>query len=250
MPWGNLIIGVLSNIIAFVLGVSSKRILEYYRFRDFKKFFGSDFLKNPSITVDVYNYNNNIIRAADKNKRYIKYYPTSAPIPIIGVDKVMSVETTKITQLLTSEFYRETKKVIPIMTDEEVFDKWDGTFICLGSSDSNIKTKGILEKLENNFVDFDFDKGERVIKRKSDGTIFKITQKPPRDKSIIVKISNKEFNNQKMFVCAGLGEWGTSGAVWYLSKYWKTLYKEHGESDFGIILETEPKSLESTRVIQ
>lgn len=128
--------------------------------------------------------------------------------------------------------------------------EWKGTYICLGSSDSNIKTKDVLAFSNNNFLDFGFDSEtrERVIFRKrSPQNTIKITDK---DKGIIVKITNKHFPEYKCFVCAGLGEWGTSGAVWYLANNWEKLLKDYNKNDFGVVVETTPLSLESTQIIE
>jgi hypothetical protein len=36
-----------------------------------------------------------------------------------------------------------------------------------------------------------------------------------------LKIIPKSFPNRVWIAVAGLGEWGTSGAAWFLSKNWK-----------------------------
>jgi hypothetical protein len=47
-------------------------------------------------------------------------------------------------------------------------------------------------------------------------------------------------------VCAGLGEYGTSGACWYLANRWEEL---QGANEFGIVVEVELGSDESARKI-
>jgi hypothetical protein len=54
---------------------------------------------------------------------------------------------------------------------------------------------------------------------------------------MILKIRNSRFPTQFFFVCAGIRTWGTSGAAWYLSEHWKSLYKEFGNQEFGVVLE-------------
>jgi hypothetical protein len=67
-----------------------------------------------------------------------------------------------------------------------------------------------------------------------------------KDYGLILKIPNLRFPGHFFFVCAGLGEWGTSGASWYLASKWKSLQKEFGEA-FGVVVEVEIGSDESAR---
>ena len=57
-----------------------------------------------------------------------------------------------------------------------------------------------------------------------------------KDIGLVLKIKNICFEGHYFFVCAGLGEWGTSGASWYLSSKWQEL---RGLSEFGIIVEVD-----------
>jgi hypothetical protein len=65
-----------------------------------------------------------------------------------------------------------------------------------------------------------------------------------RDYGIVLKIPNLRFPGQFFFVCAGLGEWGTSGASWYLATKWRDLQSEFGDA-FGVVVEVEIGSDES-----
>lgn len=216
------------------------------KYRKFKKFWGNKIFENPSVVLDVFNYNNSVQQ--NRALRYFKNFHNQPPISIVGVDKVMGVETARSARFITDLFHTFSKKIIPINTDEEVIGNWRGSFICFGSSDSNIKTRDILSFNNNNFLDFDFDTvtGERVIHRKR--YPHDITRISNKDKGMIVKITNEHFPEYKCFVCAGLGEWGTAGAVWYLTNKWKELLKDYGENDFGIVVEVSPLSVESALV--
>lgn len=241
-------INITANILLLIFIPSIGWIWEKLKHRKFKKFWGNKIFKNPFIVLDVFNYNNSIQQNAAQ--RYFKNFHNQSPIPIVGVDKVMGVETARSARFVTDLFYDFSKKIIPIKTDEEVIGNWEGSFICFGSSDSNIKTKDILSFNNNNFLDFGFDtiSGERVIHRKRHP--HDITKISNKDKGMIVKITNEHFPEYKCFVCAGLGEWGTAGAVWYLANKWEKLLKDYGENDFGIVVEVTPLSVESTLILE
>jgi len=127
-------------------------------------------------------------------------------------------------------------------TDIEVASKWDGTFINLGSSASNIKTDSIKHLPENTwFLD---DLGKFTFK---DGRDLEIDASG--DKGIILKLVNPHFPGHSLFVCAGLGEWGTSGSAWFLSTHWRMLSRRFGKHPFLIALSVTPGNDESTREI-
>lgn len=236
-------INITASVILYLLGYLTHWIFGRIKCRKFKKFWGNKIFENPSVVLDVFNYNNSVQN--NKALRYFKIFHNQSSIPIVGVDKVMGVETARSARFVTDLFEKFSKKIIPIKTDEELTGEWRGSFICFGSSDSNIKTKDILSFNNNNLLDFGFDgiTGERVIYRKRyPNDITKISNK---DKGMIVKITNEYFPEYKCFVCAGLGEWGTAGAVWYLSNNWKKLFKDYGENDFGVVVEVTPLSVES-----
>lgn len=69
------------------------------------------------------------------------------------------------------------------------------------------------------------------------------------DNGVILKI-NPSQNPQKTWICcAGRGEWGTSGAAWWLSKYWKRISKQAGNRPFAFITQTQIGSDDSTTLL-
>ena len=129
---------------------------------------------------------------------------------------------------------------VAVVTDEEVFDKWDGTFIFFGSSDSNIKTFE-LECLQS-FYKFEFGAaGHRVFN--VGGKIYSANH------AILLRVRNPYHREHFAFVCAGLGEWGASGAAYYLFHRWRELYKKFKDRDFCLVIEVAHRSDESARVV-
>ena len=63
-----------------------------------------------------------------------------------------------------------------------------------------------------------------------------ITKESDFDYGLILKIKPKQFPDRTWFTCAGLGEWGTSGAAWYLAKKWKDIHNFAENSAFAIIV--------------
>jgi hypothetical protein len=132
---------------------------------------------------------------------------------------------------------------VRVISDGEAAAFWEGTFINLGSSATNIKTNDIKKLPENPWLLEDIN-GKLEFKN---GQTVEIDNNG--DKGIILKIRNPYFKDYSLFVCAGLGEWGTSGAAWYLAKNWWWISVRFKKEPFLIVINVTLKSDESAREI-
>ena len=96
----------------------------------------------------------------------------------------------------------------------------------------------------NKFLDFGH---ESIVSKESGDSIVMAESKV--DYAIILKIS--PFGNPKRtwLCCSGFGEWGTSGAAWWLSHNWKSIYKKAKNRSFACITRTRVGSDDSTRML-
>jgi len=149
------------------------------------------------------------------------------------------------TEILSN--FRSKEKKIKVVLDEEVMNSWDGTFFCFGSSDSNIKTYDVENLPQNNLYSFGFDStGFRCFI--INGKQFSISNR--KDKAVLARFVNPHHNEHYIFVCAGLGEWGTSGATYFLFDRWKDLYKRFKKNqNFCLILEVDLQADDSAKEI-
>jgi hypothetical protein len=70
------------------------------------------------------------------------------------------------------------------------------------------------------------------------------------DYGIIQKIHPRQFPDRTWITCAGIGEWGTSGSAWLLSKRWKNLALQvRGQDGFVCVIRVEPKKDQSATLI-
>jgi hypothetical protein len=65
------------------------------------------------------------------------------------------------------------------------------------------------------------------------------------DYGLILKIHPRQFPMRTWITCAGIGEWGTSGAAWYLGNKWKEIQEYFGDEQFAIIVRVSPLQDES-----
>lgn len=241
MDWTG-IISVAYDILKQLIAVLPNSLAKWR----FRRFFGHHALTGENIFAVVDPYTHPLPRAGN---RYIKrFLNRRSDQPLIGEDNVLGVNVVRVVTYVSATFseYRRSTRPISVVTDESIADRWNGTFICFGSSDSNIKTYDIECLPEQSFYSFDFgpDGFRRFNLR---GRSFSITQRT--DYGILLRIRNPRHPEHYLFICAGLGEWGTSGSAYYLFDRWKELYKKHKQRDFCEIIEVNSGSDESARVI-
>lgn len=212
----------------------------------FGRFFGPSAVAGNAIFAVVDPYSHPTPRTGN---RYIKRFLGRKPdSPLIGEDDVLGVNVVRLVSYTTALFstHRVNGRGIPIVTDQEVENRWDSTFICFGSSDSNVKTFDIESLPRQSFYLWGFDaNGWRCIKAGS--RTFSITGRT--DYGIILRMRNPHHPEHWIFVCAGLGEWGTTGSAYYLFDRWKNLYKLHGDSEFFKVVAVDIGSDESAREV-
>ncbi len=64
---------------------------------------------------------------------------------------------------------------------------------------------------------------------------------------MIIRIANPWFPGKLLFVCAGVGDWGTSGASWFANRWNKLRQMTNG--DFGVVVEVDIGADQSARVV-
>ena len=118
-----------------------------------------------------------------------------------------------------------------VLSDFDVESRLDLSFVSFGGPLSNFKSRDALDS-ENSFVEID-EQGQ--FRRKSTGELL-VTIEPDFDYGLILKTHPSQFPKRTWFVCAGLGEWGSSGSAWYLGKKWTELQAFAKADDFVIIV--------------
>jgi hypothetical protein len=156
--------------------------------------------------------------------------------------------------MLTALFLQHSGKVLRIATDTELGQKNDATLICYGTSDSNFKTFDVEAWSGSSLCQYLFNaSGQRAFRLGGhlhsiecrDGVIY--------DKAILLRLANRQNSGQSHVVCAGLSEWGSLAAVYYLTKKWKQLHKRFDRfgqrRDFCVLLEVKCGQFENAREV-
>lgn len=99
----------------------------------------------------------------------------------------------------------------------------DISFISFGGLSNNMSVK-VMNDNNNNFIKFS-QSGQEIIFNKTNEPV--ITLENGYDYGLILRINPAQFTNKVWIVCAGIGEWGTSGAAWYLANKWEELLRRN-----------------------
>lgn len=224
--------------------------------RLFRGFWGDEVLTGEQVFLVVNIFQD--LRFLDpsftpEQNRFFKDFPNIGRVEMPGPFEPMSTCDARAVGYLSSAFAIARKQPPKIITDEEILPKWDATLICFGSSGSNVKTREILQLEENTYADFDsfVREGKHIpgIRTKWNNSSFTGEDDPRGDKGLIMKLPNPRFPKHTLTVCAGLGEYGTSGAVFYLSRHWEMLYKRYKGDPFCVIVAVSTGSDESAKEI-
>ncbi len=117
-------------------------------------------------------------------------------------------------------------------------------YVAFGGPLSNYKTRDVITNDGNHLLSFD----NSIFTASKTGAVIVRTD-PKFDYGLLLKINPVQFPERVWFTCAGLGEWGTSGAAWYLAKKWRDIQNEAGDSPFAIIVRVRPGQDESAEAV-
>jgi len=97
----------------------------------------------------------------------------------------------------------------------------DVSFISLGGPNSNFKTEDTLGHPVNNLVTMS---SAGFVNPSTQQPVASIVSDATYDYGMILRICPSQHSARTWIVCAGVGEWGTSGASWFLANKWSKLF--------------------------
>jgi hypothetical protein len=119
-----------------------------------------------------------------------------------------------------------------ITSDDDLKSNLDLSFISFGGN--SFYCQYILNQPDNIFYSFI---GDTIVSKQDSTKVFQLDNN--FDYGFIIKYKHINFPNRVWIIIAGLGETGTSGAAWYLSKNWSRLSKSFNEKPFGVVVKVK-----------
>jgi hypothetical protein len=136
------------------------------------------------------------------------------------------------------------RKVPILISDVDASALVDSNFLALGGVGSNYKTADIFSSNRNIFLKKDGQKfvwiSGKELALECSGSV---------DHGIILRIKPSQFPDKSWIVCAGLSEWGTSGAAWFLANKWHEILRKKQSFLYPLVPWKFPDFLGIVRVI-
>lgn len=254
----NTVASLFSSVILIAFGVLLSRILDLsVRRRAFKRLFGKQPAKGGDLCIVLDTFRDTRLLSTAQQQDFKIQSPPASPVGarywkffgdnhftwFPGPAELVPECSARAASYLIEAFRGIRKLTTKVVSDSTVRSVWTGTFIALGSSYSNNKTDDIKHLPENPWL-LD-DAGQFTFKKEN--TVVQMEGR--NDKGLILKLPNPHSKGDSVVVCEGLGEWGTSGSAWFLSRHWKQLSKRFGDNPFLIVLNVTVGNDESAREI-
>lgn len=227
---GGAITAAIAGTSAFLLGAFHKR--------SFRKIFGED------IGTDEFFLSYALLKLKELSPADpMPYRKPGAPTVAISISFPVSYPEVRAAKYLSESIASNSFSPPRLSSDFELHSRLDISFIAFGGPLSNVKTKDAIDAT-NTLVTFDNQefrspKSKKLVVKRETGF----------DYGLILKVHPSQFPKRTWFTCAGVGEWGSSGAAWYLSKKWKDILDFAGSKEFAVVVKVSPEQDESAEPV-
>lgn len=241
---------ILFNILGGLITVGIIELFGYfckkYQNAQFKAIFGDDVAKISGFHIVYAQFS---LAPSYDEKGQLRSHPFRKPDkPEIGfsIDNPISSCEVRAAKYITAIVGAQTNTSPILSPDFDLRGRLDFSFVSLGGPLSNYKTDDANSNAGNRLVNFDQNNG-RFICIKAGNSPVKFD--PDFHYGMILKIHPMQFPKRTWIVCAGIGEWGSSGAAWYLANKWKELYSYAKKKPFACIIRVKDKQDESAEIV-
>lgn len=216
----------------------------FFSKRAFRNIFGSD-----SVTAFSLVFGNLVLMPSYDEHGRLRTRPYAKP-SVPGAEFSTSIPVpfneTKSAKYLAETFGAENAASPRLISDDDVASKLDLSFCSFGGL-NNSKTSDLLMAATNTFYALDLVNRPEATAVKDSGQRFSVDG--TYDYGFIIKLHPPQFPGRTWIAVAGLGEWGTSGAAWYLAKDWRYLEKYVGSESFGVVVKVRGGQDESAQIV-
>jgi hypothetical protein len=150
---------------------------------------------------------------------------------------------------LSSAIGSATGNTPALRSDTSVRQVVDLDFISFGGPMSNFKSDDCQTNPGNRLAFF--DQGPAIPQFLDRATRTACANCADRnfDYGMVLKVHPTAFPKRTWIMCAGIAEWGTSGAAWYLANRWNDLRKLVKDRPFVLVVRVRPQQDESAESI-
>lgn len=241
-----ILLTVLGGVITVGFIEFGRKIFSLLNRRKFKQVFGEDILEGSNFHLVYAQLGLRTIFDEQRNVVTHPYIKPGEETSGVGfsIDRPVSSCEVRAAKYLAEIIGAESRRAPMLSSDYDLRGRLDISFVSFGGPLSNYKTRDAIGNDGNQLLIFD---NQNFLSKKSG----KFVLLPERsfDYGLILKLYPTQFPNRVWIVCAGIGEWGTSGAAWYLAHKWKEIYHYSKQKPFAIIVRVRPNQDESAEPI-
>lgn len=225
--------GVVAGLITLVVVALGRELIFLWNRRKFRQLFGGDVLKGSDFHLvyaqlglrTVMNGQGNVV-----THPYVKPGEESYGAGF-SIDRPVSSCEVRAAKYLAEIIGAVSRQAPMLSSDYDLRKRLDISFVSFGGPKSNYKTRDVIENKGNLLINFD---NVNFLSKGSGRIVLHPEQN--FDYGLILKIHPTQFPKRVWLICAGLGEWGTSGAAWYLAHKWKEIHHYAKQKPFAIIV--------------
>jgi hypothetical protein len=157
------------------------------------------------------------------------------PRACFSVSRPISQCELRAASYLASAIGAATGRTPDLRSDMEARSQLDLDFISFGGPLSNFKTADCQVNGANRIARLEQAATTRVQDLDANAPLpFSLDSE--FDYGLILKVRPCQFPQRTSLACAGFGEWGTSGAAWYLANRWNEIRKKTKAKCFALVV--------------
>jgi len=245
-----MILGILLNILggAITVGLieAGRKIFSLLNRYKFKQVFGEDVLQGPNYYLVYVQLG---LGTLTNERGHVITHPYIKPGEEahgsrFSIQRPVSSCEVRAAKYLSEIIGAQAKQSPMLSSDYDLRGRLDISFVSFGGPLSNYKTRDAISNDGNQLLVFD---NLNFLSKASGRAVLR--PEPAFDYGLILKLHPTQFPKRTWLVCAGRGEWGTSGAAYYLAHKWKEVYGFAKEKPFAIIVRVRENQDESAEVV-
>jgi len=236
----NVVGGVLAGLVVLLLSALWGEAQRRWKRRQFRQVFGHGAFSSAFALI----YADLELPDRDSEKRF-RYRKPNSP-SVFSMSQPVAISEVKAANYLANAFGRFAGVAPSLRSDAETMAVLDLDFVSLGGPESNRKTGDCQTNSANRLAEFDQKNNQFV--RVSDGSPL-VPLEGDFDYGLILKVRPAQFPKRVWIACAGRGEWGTSGAAWFLANKWSDLRKHATDKPFAAVVRVRPGQDQSAELV-
>ena len=232
------------NVLGKVAPWLWSRLRYWFVGRKFKQIFGPG-SEQPGFTLVCAE----LALAPDLSGRQYSYVkPGGNPRAQFSISRPVSLCEVRAAGYLASAIGNGVGRTPDLRSDIDVLPLLNLNFVSFGGPESNLKSRDCQSNAGNRLTRFDQQLPPQFLDLTTNAPMAEFSD-PSFDYGLILKVRPSQFPERVWLMCAGFGEWGTSGAAWYLANKWEEIRKQAKELPFALVLRVRPQQDQSAEQI-